>query len=138
MGISNGQYPTRDDPANIEYTNEDRIQVDAELTIEMLKNSNNHRLNYKSDSTLLLTKTTEETPIKKEIGPFVFRIWDNTLIKCPRYHQLMCELLRNTQFKVKLGEPHTCAICRTRDEGSEDEVIKETKETIVEESINKK
>ncbi|KAF2615795.1 hypothetical protein F2Q70_00012349 [Brassica cretica] len=141
MGISNGQYPTKDDPANIEYTSEDRIRVDAELTIKMprkiLHLSNNHRLNYKSDSTLLRTRETEETTIKEETSPFVFRIWDNTFIKCPRYHYLMCELLRKTQFKVKLGEPHTSAICGTRDEGPEDEVIEETEEPIIEESINK-
>ena len=78
MGISNGQYPTKDDPSNIEYTSEDMTRVDAELTIGMLRKilylSNNHRLNYKSDSTLLLTRETEETKIKEETIPFVFRI----------------------------------------------------------------
>ena len=49
----------------------------------------------------------------------------------------MCELLRKTQFEIKLGEPHTCAICGTRDEEPEDEVIEETEEPIIEESINK-
>ena len=138
MGIRNGQYLTKDNPANIEYTSEDRIRVDAELTIGMLRKimylSNNHHLNYKSDSTLLLTRATEETKIKEETSTFVFRIWDNTFIKCPRYHYLMCELLRKTQFEVRLGEPHTCG---TRDEEPEDEVIEEAEETIVEESINK-
>ena len=117
MGIRNGQYLTKDNPANIEYTSEDRIRVDAELTIGMLRKimylSNNHHLNYKSDSTLLLTRATEETKIKEETSTFVFRIWDNTFIKCPRYHYLMCELLRKTQLEVRLGEPHTRAICGT-------------------------
>ncbi|KAL0863608.1 hypothetical protein Bca101_042726 [Brassica carinata] len=91
----------------------------------------------KSNSTLLLTRVTEETTIKEEISPFIFRIWDNILVKCPRYHQLMCELLRKTQFEVKLGEPHTCAICGTKDEEPEDEVIEETEEPISEETNNK-
>ncbi|KAF3522073.1 hypothetical protein F2Q69_00047320 [Brassica cretica] len=136
MGVSNGQYPTKDDPANIGYTSEDRIRVDAELTIGMLRKiiylSNNHHFNYKSDSTLLLTRVTEETTIKEETSPFIFRIWDNTLIKSSRYHYLMCELLRKTQFEVKLGEPHSCAICGAKDEEQEDEVIEETEEVIEE------
>ena len=90
IGVSNGQYPTKDDPTNIEYSNEDRIQVDAELTIGMLRKilylSNNHRLNYKSDSMLLLTRATEKTTIKEQTSPFVFRIWENTFIKCSKYH----------------------------------------------------
>ena len=49
----------------------------------------------------------------------------------------MCELLRKTKFEIKLGEPHTCAICGTKDEGPEEEVIEETEEPIIEESINK-
>ena len=135
MGISNGQYPTKDDPSNIEYTSEDMTRVDAELTIGMLRKilylSNNHRLNYKSDSTLLLTRETEETKIKEETIPFVFRIWENTFIKCPRYHYLMCELLRKTQLEVRLGEPHTRAICGTWDKEPEYEVIEETEEPII-------
>ena len=136
MGISNEKYPTKNDPTNIEYTSEDRIRVDAELTIGMLRKiiylSNNHRLNYKSDSMLLLTRATEETTIKEETSPFILKIWDNTLIKSPRYHYLMCELLRKMQFKVKLGEPHSCAICENRDGEPEDEVIEETEEVIEE------
>ena len=120
---------TKDDPTNIEYTSEDRIRVDAELTIGMLRKiiylSNNHRLNYKSDSTLLLTRAIEETTIKEETSPFVFIIWDSTFIKCSIYHHLMCELFRKTQFEIKLGELHTCAICETKDEEPEDEVIEE-------------
>lgn len=54
------------------------------------------------------------------------------------YYQLMCELLKKTQFEIKFGEPHTCTICGTRDEGSEDETIEEIEKTIVEKSINKK
>ena len=107
---------------------------------KILYQSNNHRLNYKSDSTLLLTLATEETTIKEQTSPFVFRIWENIFIKCLKYHHLMCELLRKSQFEVKLGEPHTCAICGTKDERPEDEVIEEedmTGEPIIEDTINK-
>ena len=69
MGISNEQYPTKDGAANIHYDEDDLVRVDAELTIGILRKlvymNNFFRLNYKSDSTLLLTKSTKEFDIQE-------------------------------------------------------------------------
>ena len=89
-GISNEQYPTKDGAANIHYDEDDLVRVDAELTIGILRKlvymNDFFRLNYKSDSTLLLTKSAKEFDIQEIIGPIVYKIWDNGISKSLQYH----------------------------------------------------
>ena len=129
MGISNEQYPTKDGAANIHYDKDDLVRVDAELTIGILRKlvymNDFFRLNYKSDSTLLLTKSTKEFDIQEIIGPIVYKIWDNGIIKSLQYHQTMCRLLIQSQLQDKISEKHKCPICTDKSEEAQEEKAQE-------------
>ncbi|CAN6867639.1 unnamed protein product [Brassica oleracea] len=129
MGISNEQYPTKDGAANIHYDEDDLVRVDAELTIGILRKlvymNDFFRLNYKSDSTLLLTKSTKEFDIQEIIGPIVYKIWDNGISKSLQYHQTMCRLLIQSQLQDKISEKHKCPICTDKSEEAQEEKAQE-------------